>query len=210
MPHDSARGDRRAHHAGRAAPGRQQIAALPTRMSDQIAGHYNLAVRTLELRWRPPSDRTTSAPEWQTGTMAPLCRSGRAPARRPYRPRLPHREGEPSVYDSRDIGARVLAANDASASTEAAVARPGARRPILRLRRHRAHTSGSGVTQAPRSRNCCGCSSAQKQVGASHVRANGRRGLRGYQHVGLDHEDFRTAPANRASAAAEPTPPASR
>ena len=28
-------------------------------------------------------------------------RFGRAPARRPYRPRLPHRRGEPSVYDSR-------------------------------------------------------------------------------------------------------------
>ena len=67
-------------------------------------------------------------------------------------------------------------------------------------------TVALGVTQAPRWRSCCGCSSAQRQVGASHIRASGRRGLADYQHVCLVDEDFRTAPANRASAAAEPTP----
>jgi hypothetical protein len=64
--------------------------------------------------------------------------------------------------------------------------------------------AATGVTQAPRWLSCCGCSSAKKQVGASRIRANCRRGLDDYQHVGLVDEG--TAPANRASAAAEPTP----
>jgi hypothetical protein len=61
-----------------------------------------------------------------------------------------------------------------------------------------------GVTQAPRCRRRCGCSPAKKQARVSRIQANGRARLDDYQHVVLVDEDFRTAPANRASAAVEP------
>jgi hypothetical protein len=78
------------------------------------------------------------------------------------------------------------------------------RLPVDQRSSHEALATPSGVTQAPRWRRRCGCSPAKKQARVSRIQANGRGRMDDYQHVAFVDEDFRTAPANRASAAIEP------
>jgi hypothetical protein len=60
-----------------------------------------------------------------------------------------------------------------------------ARLPLFAQSSHATVVAAIGVTQPPRWRSCGGCSSAQKKVGASRIRARSRRGLADYQQVGL-------------------------
>jgi hypothetical protein len=156
----------------------------------------------LQLRQREPTNQTASAHDASNRPPTPPTRD--AHDQPPY-PRATRKMGLADGPIRRTLQAVVGSVSGLRNRPRASARPPTAALLVFCESSHGPGVIASGVTQPPRWRSCGGCSSAQKKVEASRIRASSCRGLGDYQHVGLVDEDFRTALANRASAAAEPT-----